>query len=263
MTNQTKTASTSQPHQQRTKRKTSWKIGSFLERNDLFGEPLPAFNIKGETTVNTVTGGILSVILVVILLAYGGLKFLHLYDKHNPQISEVTEKGVLDSSEIMNLNQEGFRFAFTIEGYLDKERKDDPAYVKSLVRLRGLKDGEKINKLLPYHECKESDWEEFAPTTKSASSLFTSIKNDPKRGFYCLDWDDENPLEIYGTENDLNFQRIEVLLVPCNYVHLKQTEGATMSDSVHKDCVADQTAQEEYLGSLKVIIYHTSEHFYP
>lgn len=164
---------------------------------------------------------------------------MHLIDKHNPLISEVTEKGVFDSSEIMNLNEEGFRFAFTFEGKLDRERKDDPAYVKYLVRLKGLKNGEKYEKILPYHDCTDSDWQEFAPPSKGASRLFSSINTDPKRGFYCVDWDENDPLVINGNENELNFQRIEVILLPCNYVHTKYGVSPDANDFVHSDCVAN------------------------
>ena len=87
-------------------------------------------------------------------------------DKHNPNVSEVTEKSVYDSTEILNFNDEDFRFAFTVEGYLDSEVKDDPAYVKYIVRVVGRKGGEWYERHIPYHKCEESDWEEFAPPSK-------------------------------------------------------------------------------------------------
>ena len=102
-----------------------------------------------------------------ICIIYGTLKFSHLMGKHNPTISEVTETGVYSSSDKFNLNDEGFRFAFTIEGYADKKIKDDPAYVKYIVRVTGSKDGVGYEKLVPYHKCNESDWDNFYPTAAS------------------------------------------------------------------------------------------------
>ena len=63
----------------------------------------------------------------------------------------------------MDLDDMGFKFAFTIENYLTNERRDDPAYVKYLVRYYASKDGVESNRLLSYHSCNETDWIGFAP----------------------------------------------------------------------------------------------------
>ena len=61
------------------------------------------------------------------------------------------------------MNEEGFRFAFTIESYHDRQVIDDHRYVKYIVRVTGRKEGVWFERLLPYHKCDDSDWEEFAP----------------------------------------------------------------------------------------------------
>ena len=45
------------------------------------------------------------------------------------------------------------------------------------------------------------------------------MKEDPERGLYCIDWDDDEPLELIGEYNDDNYKQIEILFVPCNYLH--------------------------------------------
>ena len=158
----------------------------------------------------------------------------------------------------MNLNEEGFRFAFTIESFLKKEVRDDSAFVKYIVRAFGKKDGEKYEKLLPYHKCKDRDFESFAPFSKADKSSFEIINNDPKRGFYCIDWDDDKPFEIYGQTSGLNYQRLEAILVPCNYVH---KEFGEVGDYVREECKSDLDSQINYLGNLNVIIAHTTQVF--
>ena len=158
----------------------------------------------------------------------------------------------------MNLNEEGFRFAFTIESFLEKEVRDDPAFVKYIVRAFGRVDGEGYEKLLPYHKCEDSDFEGFAPFSIAHESSFENINSDPKRGFYCIDWDDDNPFEIYGQQTGLNYQRLEVILVPCNYVH---KEFGETGDYVRDECQSDLESQKEYLGNLRVIILHTTQVF--
>ena len=88
----------------------------------------------------------------------------------------------------------GFNFAFTIENYLLKEVRDDPAYVKYLVRLSTVTDGVKTEKILSYHKCNDTDWTDFAPATIGSKRRFEAIRDDENRGFFCIDWpDDELP----------------------------------------------------------------------
>ena len=86
--------------------------------------------MSGATEVKTYTGGVMSVLVVTVLIAYGMIKLLHLLDKHNPNLAQYTETNVFDFNDRLNLNDIDFRFAFTIEGYLDHEMKDDPKYIK-------------------------------------------------------------------------------------------------------------------------------------
>ena len=43
------------------------------------------------------------------------------------------------------------------------------------------------------------DFEEFYPLKRQSQSMFQDIRNDPARGFYCLDWEEEE-LKIYGED---------------------------------------------------------------
>ena len=106
--------------------------------------------------------------------------------------------------------------------------------------------------MIPYHKCTEQDWALFSETARGMGDKIAMIRDNPKRGMYCLDETQE--LEIYGTENNMNYQRVEILFVPCNYLH---EELGYTEDSVYKDCVADLDKQVEYLGPLNWKVYHT------
>ena len=41
------------------------------------------------------------------------------------------------------------------------------------------------------------------------------------------------------------------MLLPCNYVH---TKFGDIGDSIHTECIADRKKQEEYLGTLKIVV---------
>lgn len=74
---------------------------------------------------------------------------------------------------------------------------------------------------------------------------------------FCLDWHDAK-LRLYGNEKNTNFQRLEIIFLPCNYLH---THLGYEGDSVHPECVADLQQQIDYLGPLDFMIYHTQEGF--
>ena len=73
----------------------------------------------------------------------------------------------------MNLQENGVRFAFGIEGFLDKELKDDPRYVKWIVRtFTKVGIDKKTERILPYHRCTEEDFDRFhEPAPSSARRI--------------------------------------------------------------------------------------------
>ena len=113
--------------------------------------------------------------------------------------------------------------------------------MKYLVRSYGNKDGVPFEKILPFHRCEESDWALFAPPAKGHKDRIDLIKENPKRGMFCLDWEPDElmDLELYGDENNKNFMKLEVLFLPCNYLH---TYFGYTDDSIHPDCIADRQA---------------------
>ena len=68
--------------------KRAWFLtGEAFRTLDAFGENLPTFNIKGNNRVNTIAGGVLSIVLYMTVLMYSIIKLGHLLTKHNPNIS--------------------------------------------------------------------------------------------------------------------------------------------------------------------------------
>ena len=61
-----------------------------LSRLDRFGEPVPAFNIKGKNQVKTAFGGIMTVIIIVFTTGYFFNKFNTIIKKENPILNENT-----------------------------------------------------------------------------------------------------------------------------------------------------------------------------
>ena len=62
---------------------------------------------------------------------------------------------------------------------------------------------------------------------------------------------------IYGREIDDEYQRIDIVLLPCNYVHAEFSPGDP--SSVSDDCIADLDQQIEYLGPIQWLIYYSED----
>ena len=52
---------------------------------------------------------------------------------------------------------------------------------------------------------------------------------------FCVDWNGER--KIFGNERNENNLRMDIVFVPCNYLH--QLDGG-YEDSVHPECIWDK-----------------------
>ena len=60
------------------KGKTRWHASVCIKEQDHFGLEVPSFNIGGETSINTLPGGFLSLIIIGITFGYAVMKFIGL-----------------------------------------------------------------------------------------------------------------------------------------------------------------------------------------
>ena len=67
---------------------------------DMFGSPLPSFNIKGEDTVRTHFGGCVSFIIMFVAFLFATLKLQHLLSRHNPSVNYFVERDAYDGEFI-------------------------------------------------------------------------------------------------------------------------------------------------------------------
>jgi len=75
----------------------------------------------------------------------------------------------------------------------------------------------------------------------------------------CLDWErDADKLNLWGASTDAFYQRLEIILVPCNYMH---TELGYTGDSIAEGCIADEQAQRDYLDSFYLALYLSDQTF--
>ena len=109
--------------------------------------------------------------MLFVMLKYSGMKLEMLVSRKNPKISVYTEEFKLSSEDVLNLKDKKLRFAWTIEGFIDKKLKNDPRYVKILMRIVGRRQGKINETILDYHICTEQDFKDFAPPTLDANRV--------------------------------------------------------------------------------------------
>ena len=87
-------------------------LPEFIKNLDIFGAPIPAFNLRGRDKVKTSCGAIISIIIMTITGLFAILKFEHMLIKKNPNITSNT--GPIDKTERFSLVQDHFMMAFSV-----------------------------------------------------------------------------------------------------------------------------------------------------
>ena len=134
---------------------------------DKFETQLPSFTLQGKRTIQSSLGAFCSMMVAVVVLLYASIKFIHLKDRHNPGIASYLIERPSNLENPLNLNAMNARIAFAFLGYSDQQLKDDPRFVKWIVRVVGKKDGERYERIVPYRSCTEDDIAGFYPITSA------------------------------------------------------------------------------------------------
>ena len=74
----------------------------------------------------------MTIFMIAVICLYAGIKLSMLFNRSNPNISTFIEEFKLSSDDKLNLKAQAMRFAWTFEGYSDKELKMTHAMLSSL-----------------------------------------------------------------------------------------------------------------------------------
>ena len=85
------------------------------------------------------------------------------------------------------LSEINYKFAFTVEGFIDKEPKFDSRYVKTIARLYFHKDGVAGEKLLKTHKCTRAELDSFPPAMPESAGALEIYKTSETRYLLCFD----------------------------------------------------------------------------
>ena len=56
-------------------------IFNVLQKFDVFGESIPSFNFRGRLKVQTFLGGVCTILIIMVLIAYAAVKMVQLIQK--------------------------------------------------------------------------------------------------------------------------------------------------------------------------------------
>ena len=121
-------------------RRQAWDAKNYIRSLDSFAKEVPAFNIQGQSQVQTLVGGCITLLIMIITFSYATSKMIDLSQKKDPFITQSVEKDFYDPSKGLNLNKANFRIAIGATNY-DGVAKNDPRYIKWFARLYIYEDG--------------------------------------------------------------------------------------------------------------------------
>ena len=105
----------------------------FLKSVDMFGAPIPNFNMRGRAEVKTSCGACFSMVIFTLTLLFGMLKLQHLALHKNPSIT--TNTIPLEAGERFDIGSEDFMMAFAVTK--DKgEPRNDTRYLRWMQKVR-------------------------------------------------------------------------------------------------------------------------------
>ena len=128
-----------------------------FKKFDMFGAPLPAFNIRGETKVRTYAGCVATLCILWIGLIFALLRLQQLVARDFPSVNTFIERDAYDSSDVISLGSQNFMMAFAVVDYVTGEKRADERFVKWFAEYRVNVDGVLKRSELPMQACKQAD----------------------------------------------------------------------------------------------------------
>ena len=209
--------------------KKQWHIGRVIRGMDSFSMEVPSFNIKGETRVNTLCGGIVSCLILLMTLAFAAHNAVELFDAKNPTINKVTTPSYFSNEHKLVLKDANFKMAFTFYDRFGKKTLNDSKYLQWFITMGSWVDGVEKFERIGFHDCTEEDYAEFFPVRTTDEDL---VKNWKKKGLSCFDKLPED-MYISGTFKTNSFKGLHITFGPCNLD--LEDQGITPTD----DCIGD------------------------
>ena len=197
----------------------------------------------------TITGGIVSLLVIVTIFLFGLLKLDHLLKKKNPSLSKFDDSIGSDIVVKFDLDKgKNVQMAFAIENFHTGLLNDDRFFKFVAKRYSKIEDVFTTTHY-PMHRCTEADYATFYPIESRIANKVNKMKK--MNALSCLNWDNiDFPLHGTWTSGD-DYEALDIIVLPCG------TEVTMFDDSVdkgHENCNWDQQAALDYFGDTYSLI---------
>ena len=147
----------------------------FFKKFDIFGRDIPSFNIKGKDTIQTIPGVVVSILIGLLTLAFGILKFEHLVRRRHPFINETSSPLIKGTSQ--KLSDENFMMAFSLESFDRSASLDDPRFIRWYAATYTVEEGIWTSNYHLLDKCTEADFEKFyQPENEATKQKVETLK---------------------------------------------------------------------------------------
>ena len=131
----------------------------FLKKFDIFGRDIPSFNINGKNTIQTIPGVIVSILIGLLTLSFGILKFEHLVRRKQPFINETSSPLIKGTSQ--KLSDENIMMAFSLENFYTGVPSDNSRFNRWYAVTYTVEEGIWTSNYHLLDKCTEADFEKF------------------------------------------------------------------------------------------------------
>ena len=107
----------------------SFQLPRFLLNIDMFGAPVPTFNMRKQGTIKTSIGTVISILIMGMTSIFALLKLQKLMLRKQPDIVSFTDEQAFDATFRYSVRDNGVMFAVSLEHYLEGA-KNDPRHIQ-------------------------------------------------------------------------------------------------------------------------------------
>ena len=95
----------------------SLDLPTFVKNVDMFGAPVPTFNLGGKNQVQTSFGALVSMIIMSLVFMFSLMKLEGLLMKKRPDVVSFVDEEAITSDYLYNTRDEPFMMAFSAENW--------------------------------------------------------------------------------------------------------------------------------------------------
>ena len=95
----------------------SLDLPTFVKNVDMFGAPIPTFNLGGISQVQTSCGALVSMIIMGLVFMFSLMKLEGLLMKKRPDVVSFVDEEAVPSDFLYNTRDEPFMMAFSAENW--------------------------------------------------------------------------------------------------------------------------------------------------